>query len=76
MWYTWKWVGVAICDWQLKPHKDINTKEYVVEENAKKVPDYMHASAVSSILAWKQTGIAPDSDLYFFAKWKSKEKNW
>ena len=76
MWYTWKWVGVAICDWQLKPHKDINTKEYVVEENAAKVPDYMHASAVGSILAWKQTGIAPDSDLYFFAKWRSKEKNW
>ena len=68
MWYTWKWVGVAICDWQLKPHKDIQTEEYTVEKNADNFNDYFHASAVSSILAWKQTGIAPDANLYFYAE--------
>lgn len=77
MWYTWKWVGVAICDWQLKPHKDIQTKQYIVEHNAGNMPEYFHASAVSSILAWKQTGIAPDSDLYFFAaKQNNGEEYW
>lgn len=76
-WYTWKWVSVAICDWQLKPHNDINVKEYVVEDSASKAPEYFHASAVSSILVWKQTGIAPDADLYFFAEMQNKkEKNW
>ena len=74
MWYTWKGVSVAICDWQLKPHKDIKTKEYSVEKNAGNFNGYFHASAVSSILAWKQTGIAPDTDLYFFAGVKSNEE--
>lgn len=68
MWYTWKWVGVAICDWQLKPHKDIQTEEYTVEKNADNFNDYFHASAVSSILTWKQTWIAPDANLYFYAE--------
>jgi len=68
MWYTWKWVSVAICDWQLKPHKDIQTKEYTVEKNANNSNDYFHASAVSSILTWKQTWIAPDANLYFYAE--------
>ena len=76
MWYTGKWVSVAICDWQLKPHKDIKTKEYIVEHNASNTPEYFHASAVSSILAWKQTGIAPDSDLYFFAEKQNKEEEY
>jgi hypothetical protein len=42
---------VAICDWQLRPHKDIKPKEYTVEKHASNTPDYFHASAVSSILA-------------------------
>lgn len=76
-WYTWKWVSVAICDWQLKPHNDVQTKGYVVEDHASGIPDYYHASAVSSILVWKQTGIAPESDLYFFAeKQNSSERDW
>lgn len=77
MWYTWKWVSVAICDWQLMPHKDIKPKEYTVEKHASNVSEYFHASAVGSILAWKQTGIAPDSDLYFFAeKQNNGEEYW
>lgn len=76
MWYDGKWVGVAICDWQLKPHDDIQAKEYIVEEQASKIPDYFHASAVSSILVWKQTGIAPESDLYFFAEKQSRGKEY
>lgn len=75
MWYTWKWVSVAICDWQLKPHEDINTKNYVLESHALEVDDYFHASAVSSILAWNQTGIAPESNLYFFAEYQDKLKD-
>lgn len=71
MWYTWKGIGVAICDWKLEPHDDIETKEYVVEEYASKMKDRFHSSAVSSILAWKQTGVAPDSDLYFFAEYEN-----
>ena len=71
IWYTWKWVNVAICDWQLKPHDDIKTETYTVEKNANNVQEYFHASAVSSILAWKQTGVAPDTNLYFFAEWQN-----
>lgn len=77
MWYTWKGVSVAICDWQLEPHHDICTKEYIVEKNAEKMTDRFHASAVSSILVWKQTGVVPESDLYFFAERQNKnEKHW
>lgn len=77
MWYTWKWVSVAICDWQLKPHRDIQTKEYIVEQHAKKFNDFFHSSAVSSILAGKQTGVAPEADLYFFAeKQNDREEYW
>lgn len=69
MGYTGKGVGVAICDWQLKPHNDLNVKEYQCAEHAAQIDDYFHASAVTGILAGKQTGVAPDSDVYFFAEY-------
>lgn len=70
MGYTGKGVGVAICDWQLKPHNDLNIKEYQCGEYASKVEDYFHASAVTGILAGQKTGVAPDSDVYFFAEYQ------
>lgn len=76
MWYTWKWVSVAICDWKLQPHNDIKTKEYFEEENASNMREYFHASAVSSILCWKQTGVVPESDLYFFAETQDRKKEY
>ena len=77
MWYTWKWVSVAICDWQLKPHRDVQTKEYIVEQHVREVNDYFHASAVGSILVGKQTGVAPESELYFFAERQNNgEEYW
>jgi hypothetical protein len=66
--YTGKGVSVAICDWQLKPHNDLNVKEYQCGEYAAKINEYFHASAVAGILAGQQTGIAPDADVYFFAE--------
>ena len=72
-WYTWKWVWVAICDRELKAHKDIKTASYTVDENSKR-NEFFHGSAVSSILAWKQTWVAPDVDLHYFAEFRDKSK--
>lgn len=76
LWYTWEWVSVAICDWQLKHHDDIKPIKYIVEDHAKSTNEYFHASAVSSILAWKQTGVAPKSNLYFFAEYQDNGKEY
>ena len=77
MWYTWKWVSIAVCDSNLKPHADINVKEHIIEWNAKNITDYFHASAVCGILAWKKTWIAPDADIYYFAEFQDNQKeNW
>ena len=73
-WYTWEWVWVAICDWQLKTHKDIRTASYTIDDNAKERNEFYHGSAVSSILAWKQTWVAPDVDLHYFAEYQDKSK--
>ncbi len=72
-WYTWKWVWVAICDRKLKAHKDIKTATYTVDENSKN-NEFFHGSAVSSILAGKQTWVAPDVDLHYFAEYSDKSK--
>ena len=74
MWYTWKWVSIAICDSNLKPHADINAKEHTIEWNAKNITDYFHASAVCGILTWKNTWIAPDADMYYFAEFQDNQK--
>ncbi len=75
MGYTGKGVSVAICDWQLKPHKDLNIKEYHCADYASIVDNYFHASAVTGIVAGKQTGVAPDSDVYFFAEFADQSEN-
>ena len=75
MGYTGKGVSVAICDWQLKPHKDLNIKDYHCAKHASEVDEYFHASAVTGILAGQQTGIAPDSDVYFFAERRDQSEN-
>ncbi len=72
--YTGKGVSVAICDWQLKPHKDLNVKEYQCGEYAAQVEEYFHASAVTGILAGQQTGVAPDADVYFFAEYQDRSE--
>ena len=72
--YTGKGVSVAICDWQLKPHNDLNVKEYQCGEYAAQVEDYFHASAVTGILAGQQTGVAPDADVYFFAEYQDRSE--
>ena len=77
MWYTWKWVSIAICDSNLEPHADINVKGHTIEWNAKNITDYFHASAVCGILVWKKTWIAPDADMYYFAEFQDNQKeNW
>lgn len=75
MGYTGKGVSVAICDWQLKPHEDLNIKEYHCADYASKVEDYFHASAVTGILGGQQTGVAPNSDVYFFAEYQDQSDN-
>ncbi|GEM_PF-5639878 len=72
--YTGKGVSVAVCDWQLKPHNDLNIKEYQCCEYAAQIEDYFHASAVTGILAGQQTGIAPDADVYFFAEYQDRSE--
>lgn len=72
--YTGKGVSVAICDWQLKPHQDLNIKEYQCAEYAAQVEDYFHASAVTGILAGQKTGVAPDADVYFFAEYQDRSE--
>lgn len=73
-WYTWEWIWVAICDWQLKTHKDIKTASYTVDDYAKGKNEFFHASAVASILAGKETWVAPNADLHFFAEYQDKSK--
>ena len=73
--YTGKGVSVAICDWQLKPHKDLNVQEYHCAEHASQVEDYFHASAVTGILAGKQTGVAPEANVYFYAEYQDNSEN-
>ena len=74
MWYTWKWVSVTICDVPLKQHNDIKYKEYIGEKSGNK--STFHASAVTDILVWKQNGIAPDADLFFFSEGTSEKSRW
>lgn len=73
--FTGKGVSVAICDWQLKPHKDLNVQEYHCAEYASQVEDYFHASAVTGILAGKQTGVAPEVNVYFYAEYQDNSEN-
>lgn len=66
---TGKGVKVAIMDWQLPPSEnyDSNIVSYKAQETAKKIPETMHGAAVTSILAGKETGVAPGADVYYFA---------
>ncbi len=72
--YTGRGVSVAICDWQLKPHQDLNIKEYQCAEYAAQVEEYFHASAVTGILAGQKTGVAPDANVYFFAEYQDRSE--
>lgn len=73
---TGKGVKVAIMDWQLPPsdNYDSNIVSYKLENNAKTIPETMHGAAVTSILAGKETGVAPDAEVYYFAERQAMKK--
>lgn len=72
MGYTGKGVKVAIMDWQLplSDNYDSNIVSYRAQANARTVNETMHGAAVTSVLAGKETGVAPDSEVYFFAEYQ------
>jgi len=74
---TGKGVKVALMDWQLPPSEnyDSNIVSYHAQANAKNIPETMHGAAVTSILAGKETGVAPDAEVYYFAEYEGLLEN-
>ncbi len=70
MGYTGNGVKVAICDWLLPPsaNYDSSIVSYRAHEHARSMPETMHGAAVTSILAGRETGVAPDAEVYYFAE--------
>jgi len=70
MGYTGEGVGIAVMDWNLKPHEDIKSKTVFQGEFAGSIPEYFHASAVNSIISGQTVGVAPGAETYHFAEYQ------
>lgn len=77
MGYTGNGVKVALMDWQLPPSEnyDSNIVSYRALDNARTIQEGMHGAAVASVLAGKETGVAPDAQVYYFAEREAMNKD-
>ena len=68
--YTGKGVSIAYIDQPLLlnhiAYRDTNVRYYIIRPDEKYMTTSMHGPGVLSLLAGKETGIAPDSKVYFF----------
>lgn len=67
---TGKGVNIALMDWALlnSDNYDENIVSYSSAPRISEISETMHGCAVASILAGKETGVAPDANVYYFAE--------
>lgn len=76
--YTGKGITIAYIDQHLllnhEAYKNVNLHNYEIE-NSRQINPSMHGLAVLSLLAGKDQGIVPDSEVYFFGHNGVKDDN-